>query len=171
MDFPDVSPDDWFYGYIAWVHDSGLITGYEDGTFRPNAPITREELAALLVRTMGLETRPSDNVHFADTHLISNWARDYVNAAVRQGWMQGDASGGLRPTQHITRAEVAALFARVLGRGTTSAQSIQDVSSDIRIFNDVSDPGTWYYYYVINASHSYWFTVTDNVNLWTSVTR
>jgi len=169
INFPDVPSSAWFHDYIAWVNDSGLITGYEDGTFRPNAPITREELAALLVRARRLDIQHANSSHFADSHLISNWARGYVNTAVSQGWIQGDANGMLRPTHHITRAEAAALFARVLGRGGTSAYNIQGVSSDISIFRDVADPRAWYFYYIIEASHSYWFIMRDDTIIWTSI--
>jgi len=169
MSFPDVTPNDWFHDYVAWVYDKGFITGYEDGTFRPNNPITREELAALMARAQGIPVRLAGSLPFSDTNRISDWARNYVYATNQQGWMLGDANGSFRPQHHTTRAEITALFARILGRGITNYYSLQDVSEDLRLFSDVTDPQRWFYYYVIEASHSHWYVMKDGVEIWISV--
>ena len=169
MEFSDVPADAWFHNYVTRVYAGGLVKGYKDGTFRPNAPITRQELAALIVRAKALEAPPTGRLHFTDAHQISPWAKDYISAAANQGWLQGDTVGTLRPRQHITRAEAVALFTRALERSDTNSESLRDVRSDLRIFNDVSDPRLWYFYYVVEASHNHWFILTNGVSRWTSI--
>jgi len=171
MRFSDVSPSDWFHNYVAWAHHAGFINGYEDGTFRPNNPITREELAALMTRASGYGIIPVNGFSFTDANQISNWARDYVYTASLYGWISGDANGTFRPTQQITRAETAALLSRVLGRRAINAESIKRVYGDIQIFYDVADSSKWYYYYVIEASHSHWYIIKDGIEVWTSVSH
>jgi len=167
MTFADVSRNAWFHDYIAWAYGNGFIKGHTDGTFRPGAPITRQELAAIIVRAT--QTAITNGLHFNETPQISPWARDYVSTAVHHGWMQRDTNGALHPRQHITRAEAVAFFTRAFDRGITNDRSLQDVSSALRIFNDVTDPRMWYFYYIVEASHSHWFTMNDGYKRWISI--
>jgi len=166
--FSDVyNTNRWYYNYIALAYQHGLIIGFPDGSFRPHQPITREEFAGLMARTTTI--RRGGSVPYIDSHQISNWAFDYVYTMFRLGWMIGDREGTFRPLQNITRAEAAALVARALGRGDTTARSIAGVRDQIHIFPDVSNELRWYYYYVLEATNSHWFTRDGNVEIWTRV--
>jgi len=169
MPFPDVSANDWFYGYVAWAYDAGFIEGRPDGTFDPRAQISRQEVAAMVVRATNTTIQSAGDFSIADADQISNWARDYVYTVYRQGWMTGNSQNQLQPRRSITRAETAAVFSRVLERGVTNADSLVDVVDDLRIFPDVAH-GRWYYYYVIEATHTHEFIMEDGVEIWSSVT-
>jgi hypothetical protein len=169
MDFFDVGENNWFYAYVAWAYDAGIVAGYEDGTFRPNAPISRAELAAMVARAAELDLADeAGDLAFTDAEDIQGWALEYVYAVYSEGWMTGDAAGTFRPRANITRAETAAVFNRVLARGATTAESIEDVLDDVRFFPDVAE-GRWYYFYVVEATNSHYYTIVDGVEIWTSV--
>ena len=169
MPFPDVNSDDWFFGYVAWAYNAGFIEGRPDGRFDPRARISRQEVAAMVARATGVDILPAGEFSSVDADQISNWAQDYVYTVYRQGWMMGNSRNQLAPRRSITRAETAAVFCRVLERGITNATSLERVADDLRLFPDV-EYGRWYYYYVIEASHTHEFIMEDGVEIWTSVT-
>ena len=155
--FADVNPGDWHYFYIAWAYDAGLVQGF-GGYFRPNDPITREEVAATMAR-MGTILPAGDLSSFGDANAISDWARDYVYTALSGGLMIGD-EGLFRPNAHITRAEVATATNRTLGRvdsmevlGTINVASLPDA----RRFPDVSE-SAWYFPSVLGAANDHRLT-------------
>jgi len=154
--FADVNPGDWFFHYIAWAHNAGLIHGH-DGSFRPNAPITREEFAAILARTTTLRTA---DIPFGDADSISNWALAYVHTAFLADWVRGDHGGNFRPQDNITRAEVATSMNRMLGRincfTTLNAVDVQN-PDDARQFYDMND-SVWYFPAVLCATNDHYLT-------------
>jgi len=153
--FSDVRPGHWFFYYVAWAYDAGLIQGY-GGRFRPNEFITREELAAILARTTTLRTGTNS---FSDAADISNWAARYVYTVYREGWMRGD-QGAFRPADNIIRAEVATAMNRILGRlDSRSALYAADVEHLYRArnFPDVAD-GAWYFPSVLAAANDHRLT-------------
>jgi hypothetical protein len=163
----DVSPGTWHYDYIATAYSYGLVQGFPDGSFRPNDPITRQELAVMLARTTAILT--GGNLPFADAASVSDWAFDYLYTAFVQGWMHGDAAKTFRPHSPITRAETAAAVSRVLTRGGTAERSLENVSADKRVFPDAADPSAWHYYYVIEATNSHWFIMDGSEEIWIRV--
>lgn len=120
--FSDIRENDWHAQTVTIAASFGLVQGYEDGTFRPNQTITRTEAMAILVRAMtytilagNAEDVEAERVlaSFADTNEIPGWGRGITAAAVEAGIVQG--SGGLlRPNALVTRAETAAMTARLL---------------------------------------------------------
>ena len=168
--FSDVSTDQWFHSYVAWAYAHDIILGYTDGTFRPNEPITRQELAAMIVRASGTATLPAGNFPFPDENQIQAWARDHVYTAYQSGWMIGDAGTlTLRPLETISRAETAAVFFRVLERGVTNMDSIQPVFDALRIFPDASNQNSWFFFYVVEASHTHRYTMQDGEERWSAI--
>ena len=163
--FSDVSGDAWYANYLAIAYSYGLIRGFPDGTFRPNEPITREQMAGMLASTVGLWTR---DPQFTDADTISRWAIDFVATVQIEGLMQGDPNGAFRPQDHMTRAEAAAVFGRILERGDTTSRSIVDVE-DLIIFPDAADRRAWYFYYVVAATNSRWFVMDGDTEIWTRV--
>ena len=115
-EFGDVSSEHWASDYIKTGVVMGLVSGY-DGSFRPDDAITREELAKILVLAYQykdkeeITQRESD---FADEEEISQWAKEYVDDAVSIGLVNGLDDGRFGPQQKATRAQAAAIIARLL---------------------------------------------------------
>ncbi|QGP93867.1 S-layer homology domain protein [Neomoorella glycerini] len=111
--FKDIKGDAWYAGAVTAAAANGLVKGYEDGTFRPDRTITREEVAAMLVRAMNLptgEVKPA----FKDKDKISAWARNSVAAAAASGLVKGFEDGTFRPGAAASRAECAVMVYRML---------------------------------------------------------
>ncbi len=117
--FSDVERDSWAAPYIMNLTDRKIFAGYEDGSFRPNTYITRQEIAVALVRAMGLEADASaaENVDtgFADDAAIAAWARGYVNIALREKLFTGYDDGEFKPNRVISRQELIAVIMRLAG--------------------------------------------------------
>ncbi|MFZ3580397.1 S8 family serine peptidase [Virgibacillus sp. DJP39] len=110
-DFPDVSESHWASGYIGAASKAGIITGYNDGDFIPNAYLSREEMAVILVRAYKLSG--SSSMTFSDLNSES-WSYSYVEKLVANEITTGYSDGTFRPKNDITRAEFCAMLARVL---------------------------------------------------------
>ena len=156
--FSDVRPGSWYYNYIAWAYDAGLVQGFA-GEFRPNEPITREEYSVLLVRTL-TNLQPTGTIPFLDADDISWWARMHVYNAFSEGLIVGDSDGNFRPQDNIIRAEAAVVMNRMLDRiSTWAAFNIADVQnlSNAHVFQDV-DPTAWYFPAVLAATNDHYLT-------------
>ncbi len=94
--FSDLSADLWCYKEIELLYNIGSIDGYGDSTFRPNAPVTRAEFAALAARWAGLDY--SGDAKFSDV-TTSHWAYGVINAAAAAGWVDGYPDGTFKPTR------------------------------------------------------------------------
>ena len=169
LPFSDVMQENWFFRYIALAYEAGFIEGYPDSTFRPNNAITREELATLLARAGAMEILPAGDFSFIDSNTISSWARNYVYTLYHNGWMVGDDARHFNARLAITRAETPATFTRVLGRSTTNMDSIEGVWESLHLFPDVTSPASWYFFYVVEASHSHRFIKEGGTEIWVSV--
>jgi preprotein translocase subunit Sec61beta len=112
--FRDVRENDWYAGELAAAVSAGLVRGYEDESFRPGQPITREELVTVLARALNLSSGEGANLDFADAGTVAAWARDGVAAAVSAGLVRGYPDGTFRPGNPITRAECAVVVYRAL---------------------------------------------------------
>ena len=163
--FPDVSESNWFYHYVAWAHHEGLVQGDANGRFNPNSPITRQELAAMLARTIAEDDlEETGTMAFPDANTIGGWARGYVYNVFRQGWMVGDAQGYFRPAADIRRAEVATAVNRLLGRvdgnplrnALVTAEALEHESRG-RVFPDVATTN-WFFAAVLAAANDHYLT-------------
>jgi hypothetical protein len=119
--FSDVSAGLWSHGYIGAAFKAGLVKGYEDGAFRPENKITRQEMAAMLVRAMGKEAeaqaKAGAQLNFKDADTIAAWANGYVAVAVEQGLVKGYPDNTFGPLRNATRAETATMAVRYLDAG------------------------------------------------------
>jgi hypothetical protein len=122
-EFSDVDATDWFSGSIHAAVSYKLLQGYEDGSFRPEQRITREQAMVILAKAMlitGLTSSPlsgDDNVvlqEFGDAGSMSAWAKQGVNAALQAGIIRGKSSDRLAPKDYLTRAEAAVMIQRLL---------------------------------------------------------
>lgn len=115
--FTDVDPSHWSYKWIEAAKKAGIVTGNEQGQFLPNKKVSREEMMTMLVRAVGMNHLPSEkNINvasFKDSENISNWARTYVEKAVKSGLIQG-ANGQVKPRASSTRAEAAVVIYRLI---------------------------------------------------------
>lgn len=116
-DFADVAAGAYYAGAVAWASANGIVTGYGDGTFGPDAAITREQLAAILYRYaqyLGLEvSQTADLTGYGDAADISEWAQQAFAWAVREGLISGMDDGTLAPQGTATRAQVATILMRL----------------------------------------------------------
>jgi hypothetical protein len=116
---------DWYEDAVAWASAQGIAMGYEDGTFRPGQPVSRQELAAFLYRyaqTRGAEQQSAADLDaFSDAGEIAAWARDAMGWAVAGGVMQGKGGGLIAPAATATRAEAAAMMERFMAMPWTRA--------------------------------------------------
>lgn len=110
--FTDVAPGDWYADAIAWAAAEGVAEGYEDGSFRPNDAITREQLAAMLWRYAASPETGGDLSAFADGDDTSDWAQQAMSWAVAQGLITGVDSDRLDPKGQATRAQTATILMR-----------------------------------------------------------
>ncbi|CEO34022.1 S-layer protein [[Clostridium] sordellii] len=114
QDFLDVNKSDWFYNDVCVAERAGYINGYEDGKFKPNKTITREEAAKILVSILHKRDYNYDKITlFSDGNKVSNWAKSYVEGAIEGGYMKGDNNRKLNPNSNITRAESVAMISRI----------------------------------------------------------
>ena len=108
LSFPDVGPDHPNAAAIRWAKHQGVINGYTDGTFRPDAPITREEIAVLLWGDRERQAASSE-APYADREDVGGWARPAVDWAYGAKIMVGSADGAFHPQSNTTRAEGATI--------------------------------------------------------------
>lgn len=117
--FRDVQSGDWFAADVGTAYKAGLITGYEDGTFKPNENITREQMVTMLVRALkvgGKEVKLDKAVleAFADRASIGEWSKDAAAQALSAGIIQGMSSKEFAPQEKATRAQAATTLKRML---------------------------------------------------------
>ena len=110
--YSDVPDTAWYSTAVSTLSKMGVISGYLDGTFRPNAPITRAEFAAMIARFD--ETAKSADTPFTD--ISGHWAENAIGKAYGNGWVEGSSKTVFCPESNLTRAETATLLNRVLHR-------------------------------------------------------
>ena len=148
--YNDVKDGDWFCCAVSTLSKMGIIKGYEDGSFKPNDPISRAEFAAIAARfdPDGDKTPAT----FAD--VTSHWAKDEISIAANHGWIKGYEDGSFKPDQKITRAETMTLVNRVLNR---LPETKDDLHKDMKTWVDNMDETAWYYLDVQEATNSHYF--------------
>lgn len=107
--YSDVKPSDWYYADMQKAVAMGVISG-SNGRLNPTAPITREEVCAVLYRAFLLRDGGSAARKFGDYAAISDWAEPAVAAMSAAGHVAGDAHGNMNPGKTITRAEFAQMM-------------------------------------------------------------
>ncbi len=113
VSFPDVKTTDWFCAEVAKAVAAGYMEGYQDGSMRPNIPISREEAAVILCRTLNIDVSEIDHEKdFADDEAVGDWSRSSVDAVVNLGYMVGYPNHTFRPQNNMTRAEAVTVLVR-----------------------------------------------------------
>ena len=114
--FGDVQQSDWFAAAVQTAKELGVAQGGPDGAFRPNDPISREEMAKIMVLALGDQKVDGMTVTYQDSGLISGWALEYVEKATALGLLQGDENQNFNPTNNTTRGEAAVVIWRLMQR-------------------------------------------------------
>ena len=161
----DVTRGQWFNHAVSTLSSMGIVKGHNDGTFAPNAPITRAEFAAIAARFDDKNTDTSSKF----TDIASHWAKNEIGIAANKGWINGYPDGTFRPNQYITRAEAMTLVNRVLNRLPENSSDLLD--SMIK-WPDNSDVSAWYYLAVQEATNSHAYSdksKDDKYEKWTTI--
>lgn len=136
LTFPDMTVSRWSAPYVSELVSRNILRGYDDGSFKPEQGITREELAVALVRCLGLEGRLESvsDMSFTDNGEISDWAKKSIALLVEMGIYKGYDDGSFKPARVITRQELSAIIAR----------SLTKVAHNVNItFADKDEIGNW----------------------------
>ncbi len=151
----DVTRGQWFNHAVSTLSSMGIVKGHNDGTFAPNAPITRAEFAAIAARFDDKNRDTSSKF----TDIASHWAKNEIGIAANKGWINGYPDGTFRPNQYITRAEAMTLVNRVLNR---LPENSSDLLNSMIKWPDNSDASAWYYLAVQEATNSHYYKTKEN---------
>lgn len=114
--FSDLKGNEWYALEMGKAIAAGYLSGYPDGTIRPNQGITREEIASILTKVLSLKNVQTDTLSkFKDRDRISSWSKLSVNTVVYNKYMSGFPDKTFRPQSTVTRAEALAIFDRIVG--------------------------------------------------------
>ena len=147
--YSDVAATSWYNTAVSTLSSMGIITGYPDGTFRPNAAITRAEFAAIAARF----DNDGDKTAAKFSDIATHWAKDEISIAYNNGWITGYPDGTFGPQRNITRAETATMINRVLDR-VPSEESHLLSRGVMQIWPD-ANPGDWFYLAMQEATNSH----------------
>ncbi len=162
--YSDVAATAWYNTTVSTLSSMGIITGYPDGTFRPNAAITRAEFAAIAARF----DHDGDKTTAKFSDIATHWAKDEISIAYNNGWITGYPDGTFGPQRDITRAETMTLVNRVLNR---QPETEDDLLPNMTVWTDNANPKAWYYLAVQEAtnSHYYKFKTNSKYEKWTEL--
>ena len=162
--YSDVAATSWYNTAVSTLSSMGIITGYPDGTFRPNAAITRAEFAAIAARF----DNDGDKTAAKFSDIATHWAKDEISIAYNNGWITGYPDGTFGPQRDITRAETMTLVNRVLNR---QPETEDDLLPNMTVWTDNANPKAWYYLAVQEAtnSHYYEFKMNSQYEEWTEL--
>ena len=162
--YSDVAATSWYNTAVSTLSSMGIITGYPDGTFRPNAAITRAEFAAIAARF----DNDGDKTAAKFSDIATHWAKDEISIAYNNGWITGYPDGTFGPQRDITRAETMTLVNRVLNR---QPETEDDLLPNMTVWTDNANPKAWHYLAVQEAtnSHYYEFKTNSQYEKWTEL--
>ena len=153
--YSDVAATSWYNTAVSTLSSMGIITGYPDGTFRPNAAITRAEFAAIAARF----DNDGDKTAAKFSDIATHWAKDEISIAYNNGWITGYPDGTFGSQRDITRAETVTLINRVLNR---LPETEEDLLPNMVTWTDNADPKAWYYLAVQEATNSHYYEFKEN---------
>lgn len=160
----DVSDERWSNNAISTMANGGYVTGYEDGSFKPGAPITRAEFVTLAVRFYGDVVAADAQFPDVSTH----WAKKYIDKAIFYRLISGYEDGTFKPDQNIKRSEVMKIVNTILNRHVNVSGLTQEAIDNNWIDNPAS---AWYYTEVFEAtmSHDFEREQGESMETWTGL--
>ena len=147
--YNDMKDGAWYTCAVSTLSKMGIIKGYEDGSFKPDAPISRAEFAAIAARF----DPDGDKTPATFSDVSSHWAKDEISIAANHGWIKGYEDGSFKPDQKITRAETMTLVNRVLKR---LPETKDDLHKDMKTWPDNQNESAWFYLAVQEATNSHY---------------
>ena len=160
--FSDVNAGDWYNNAVSTCANAGVLKGYEDGTFRPNAPITRAEFASMAAGFMDESITDDGTGDFSDT--ANHWAAVAIRRAAKAGWVTGSGNK-FNPDAKITRAEVMTIVNRMLDRTPDKDHMLPEMKK----WTD-NPESEWYYEAVQEATNEHEYERDElNVETWTEL--
>ena len=165
--FPDVQEGAWYNLAVSTLQKMGILHGYEDGTFRPDRPITRAEMAVIVAQFY--DTGGSTgNKHYYEDVEADSWYSFFVEFVTEKGIMVGVGGGSFEPDRTLTRAEAMAVFNRLLGRkpDKESFTPVERADRDYVTWPDNSK-AAWYYADVQEATNSHEYHMSGEHEVWT----
>ena len=115
--FTDVKDKDWFADAVKWAQSQGLIKGYEDGTFKANNLVTRQELAIIVERFLkvhGITMEEIKELSYKDIDTLPAWSKDAIIAMAKIGLIEGQTAEMYNPTSEFTREELAVMLEKII---------------------------------------------------------
>ena len=161
--YSDVAETAWYNNAVSTLSRMGILGGYEDGTFRPNASITRAEFAKIAVSFFEYKDISAENI-FTDV-AAGSWYENFVAVAAKLGLIEGYAGNVYRPNESITRAEACTIINRTLGRAPDADHLLPE--SQMNTWPD-NRPGTWYYAQLQEATNSHEYKWSGDIEHWTA---
>jgi hypothetical protein len=131
VSFDDVKETDYFFNYVQWAVENGVVSGISENSFAPNANITREQTAVILynfAKNQGVELKKGYSANFADSENISSWAEVGVSALAEAGIISGRSDGTFDPKGTATRAEIATMLVKFVDEYMTS-EAVEDTET------------------------------------------
>ncbi len=147
--YNDMKDGAWYTCAVSTLSKMGIIKGYEDGSFKPDASISRAEFAAIAARF----DPDGDKTPATFSDVSSHWAKDEISIAANHGWIKGYEDGSFKPDQKITRAETMTLVNRVLKR---LPETKDDLHKDMKTWPDNQNENAWFYLAVQEATNSHY---------------
>ena len=147
--YNDMKDGAWYTCAVSTLSKMGIIKGYEDGSFKPDASISRAEFAAIAARF----DPDGDKTPATFSDVSSHWAKDEISIAANHGWIKGYEDGSFKPDQKITRAETMTLVSRVLKR---LPETKDDLHKDMKTWPDNQNESAWFYLAVQEATNSHY---------------
>jgi len=138
VEFPDVPKSAWYHDVVSKAKEAGYITGYDNGTMRPMAPISRQEAAAILAKLMKLSGTENGLNKFSDRNMFPQWSKAAIGAVVTSGYMSGYPDGTYKHLKSITRAESVMILSNAVGMlyktpGTFGTETVQTINGNVTI--------------------------------------
>ena len=147
--YNDMKNGAWYTCAVSTLSKMGIIKGYEDGSFKPDASISRAEFAAIAARF----DPDGDKTPATFSDVSSHWAKDEISIAANHGWIKGYEDGSFKPDQKITRAETMTLVNRVL---KCLPETKDDLHKDMKTWPDNQKESAWFYLAVQEATNSHY---------------
>ena len=160
-DYTDVSSADWFNNAVSTLSRMGILGGYEDGSFRPSATITRAEFAKIAVSFFEYEDIEAENI-FTDV-AEGSWYENFVAVAAEIGLIEGYEGNVFRPDESITRAEACTIINRTLNRAPDKEHLLPE--SEMNVWPD-NTPDEWFYADMQEATNSHEYKWLGNIEQW-----
>lgn len=159
--FPDVPADAWYAAAVNTLASLGMVSGDENGNYRPNDPITRAEFCVI---ALAFAYEPENAVCYFGDVSRSDWFYTYVAQAASYGWIGGYTNGNFGPNDQITRAQVTTIVNNMLGRAADRDYVI-DHQADLVQFSDLTR-AHWGYFQIMEATNAHNYTKSNGTESW-----